>query len=453
MLWARWTCTQARRLPIEGVAYITGPNTGVHRDMPVSRLKFESLPHAIFLQRVTAQTPATSLEARLGQGAFLALRLVDLLAADREPASSDAFHYQWVATDRFCRELRAAATEGAHVHGIAASASDAHRLNDRRLIAPALLAYGHYLEDGMRLDEALDVLWTLVQVGGAQLSSPDAVAVRLRLARVNRKQSRFDEAEAAYVEAGELAAAAGDRYSELLSRIGRANTLLGRGNLAEAERCLQSILADARVAGQRDAEARAEHGIGVALVHMGQPADAIPHVWRGFELFEDEESRLRALGDLGIMLLMVGNVTAAEHALTEVVKRGGTNETVSNALIELMHCASSRGDRVGFARWRERCDARVADMPPNIRADFYMKQGIGLARFGQSRKAETLMEQALQLASGAGLHEFEFRIERIKNGLRDCESLLHGETTAAAEPVFDTQELREVSASLAQLAG
>jgi tetratricopeptide (TPR) repeat protein len=453
MLWARWTCTQARRLPIEGVAYITGPNTGVHREMPVSRLKFESLPHAIFLQRVTAQTPATSLEARLGQGAFLALRLVDLLAADREPVSPDAFHYQWIATDRFCRELRAAATEGAHVHGIAASAADAHRLNDRRLIAPALLAYGHYLEDAMRLDEALDVLWTLVQVGGALLSSPDAVAVRLRLARVNRKQSRFDEADAAYAEAGELAAAAGDHYSELLSRIGRANTLLGRGNLAEAERCLQSILADARATGQRDAEARAEHGIGVALVHMGQPADAIPHVWRGFELFEDEESRLRALGDLGIMLLMVGNATAAEHALTEVIKRGGTNETVSNALIELMHCASSRGDRVGFARWRERCDARVADMPPNIRADFYLKQGIGLARFGQARKAESLMEQALQTASGAGLHEFEFRIERIKNGLRDCESLLHGEPTAAAEPVFDTHELREVSASLAQLAG
>jgi tetratricopeptide (TPR) repeat protein len=421
--------------------------------MPVSRLKFESLPHAIFLQRVTARSPATSLEARLGQGAFLALRLVDLLANDRESVSADAFHYQWVATDRFCRELRAAATEGAHVHGIAASASDAYRLNDRRLIAPALLAYGHYLEDGMRLDEALDVLLTLVQVGGAHLSSPDAVAVRLRLARVNRKQNRFDEAEAAYVEAGELAATAGDRYSELLSRIGRANTLVGRGNLAEAERCLRSILADARMAGQRDAEARAEHGIGVALAHMGQPADAIPHVWRGFELFEDEESRLRALGDLGIMLMMVGNVTAAEHALTEVVKRGGTNDTVSNALIELMHCASSRGDRVGFARWRERCDARVADMPPNIRADFYLKQGIGLARFGQWRKAETLMEQALQLATGAGLHEFEFKIERIKSGLRDCESLRHGEPTAAAEPVFDTQELREVSASLAQLAG
>src|SRR5207247_162626 len=176
--------------------------------MPGSRLKFDSLPHAIFLQRVTAQLPATSLEARLGQGAFLALRLVDLLAPDREPVSPDAFHYQWIATDRFCSELRAAATEGAHVHGIAASAADAHRLSDPRLLAPALLAYAHYLEDAMRFDEALDVLWTLVQVGGARLSSPDAVAVRLRMARVHRKQNQFDDAEATYTEAGELAAAA-----------------------------------------------------------------------------------------------------------------------------------------------------------------------------------------------------------------------------------------------------
>src|SRR5438046_2397981 len=283
MLWARWTCTQARRLPKEGVAYITGPNTGVHRAMPVSRLKFESLPHAIFLQRVTAHAPATSLDARL--------------------------------------------------------------------------------------------------------------------ARVNRKQNRFDEAEAAYTEAGVLAAAAGDQYSELLSRIGRANTLLGRGNLAEAERCLQGILADARAAGQRDAEARAEHGIGVALVHMGQPADAIPHVWRAVELFEDEESRLRALNDIGIMLLSVGDSVGAERALSEVVRRGGTQESTSNALIELMHCASFRRDRVGFARWRERCAAQLADMPPNSRADYYLKQGIGQARFGQFKKADALMAQALEIAS------------------------------------------------------
>src|SRR5256886_14143013 len=93
--------------------------------MPASRLKFESLPHAIFLQRVSGPQGATSLEARLGQAAFLALRLVDLLAPDRPHVSGDAFPYQWVATPPFCAAPRAGATAGAHPHGIAPRAGDA----------------------------------------------------------------------------------------------------------------------------------------------------------------------------------------------------------------------------------------------------------------------------------------------------------------------------------------
>src|SRR6267143_3108965 len=189
---------------------------GEHLGMPVSGLKFESLPHAIFLQRVSGPESATTLEARLGQGAFLALRLVDLLASDRAPVSQDAFHYQWVATDRFCRELHAAATEGAHVHGIAESASESYRLRDIQLISPALFAYAHFLEAELRLEEALDVLTTLLLVVGNRLSTKDQVAAQLRFARVHRKLNRFDEADAAYTEAGELATLAGDRYSALL---------------------------------------------------------------------------------------------------------------------------------------------------------------------------------------------------------------------------------------------
>src|SRR5882762_5160975 len=391
--------------------------------MPVSGLKFESLPHAIFLQRVSGPESATTLEARLGQGAFLALRLVDLLASDRAPVSTDAFHYQWVATDRFCRELHAAATEGAHVHGIAESASESYRLRDIQLISPALFAYAHFL------------------------------AAQLRFARVHRKLNRFDDADAAYTDAGELATLAGDRYSALLSRIGRANTMLGRGNLADAERRLEEILADARAAEERDVEARAEQGIAAAFYYMGQPAEAIPHAWHAFQLYEEDDSKLRALGDVGTMLLSVGDATGAERALAEVFRRGRTQETVSNAVVELMHCASYRRDHVGFARWRERCEDRLADMPPNIRADFYLKQGIGQARFGRYRRAEVLLKEALAIATAAALHEFEFRIERILAGLPDCQRAVARETQLATEPVVQTAELREVSESLAQLDG
>ena len=38
-----------------------------------------SLPHAVFLRRLAGATRGTSLDARLGRAAFVALRLIDLL--------------------------------------------------------------------------------------------------------------------------------------------------------------------------------------------------------------------------------------------------------------------------------------------------------------------------------------------------------------------------------------
>jgi hypothetical protein len=120
---------------------------------------------------------------------------------------------------------------------------------------------------------------------------------------------------------------------------------------------------------------------------------------------------------------------------------------MNNALIELMHCASFRGDRLAFERWRERCEAARNSMPPNIAADFALKVGIGRARFGQFDRATKSLATALQLARDARLHEAVFRIERILSGLKEC----------AAAPAHEgalecrSTAVREVSAALAQL--
>ena len=86
-------------------------------------------------------------------------------------------------------------------------------------------------------------------------------------------------------------------------------------------------------------------------------------------------------------------------------------------------------------------------MPPNILADYYLKAGIGEARFGRFRRGEASLRRALTIAEGAGLHAFVFKIERIMKGLGACEESL------PAEPVdtIDSDAVREVSASLAQL--
>jgi tetratricopeptide (TPR) repeat protein len=414
--------------------------------MPVTHTEPPSLSHAVFLQRAAHASPdsARGLQARLAQGAFLALRLIDLLAPEADPVHPDAFRYQCAATERFFGDLRAPSTEGAHLQALVESAGGAQRKADVRLLVPGLFAYAHYLEEEMRLKEALDVLGTLRRVGGARLSAPDAIALSLRTGRVNRKLSQFDEAEQAYAEAGRVAGSAGDRHSELLSRIGHAHALLGRGNLPQAELSLTKTLTDAQRAGDRAAAALAEHVLAAVLQHRGSPDTGLVHAWRAFELYEDEDSRLRALGDVGLMLLMVGDVKGAEQALGEVVRRGASVDLVANALIELMHCASLQGDRVGFERWRGRCKDTMPSMSPNILADYYLKAGIGEARFGRFQRAVRLMDKALQVAESAGLHEFVFKIERTE--------ALNAPSRADAEPVTQSEAVRGVSASVALLA-
>jgi tetratricopeptide (TPR) repeat protein len=413
--------------------------------------ELRALPHAVFLERMAGAPSASSSEARLGRAAFVALRLVDLLGHDREALHAGAFHYQHVATERACRDLPADRTETTHLVGLVQSAADAFQADDNGLALPALFAYAHYLEDEMRLEPALDVLETMGQIGGEALSPADAIALRLRTARVLRKLNRFDAAEHWYEKAKTLAGESQDRHSQLLSRIGNAYTVTGRGNLGEAERLLREIVGEAAAMPDTEIQALAHQGIAVVLSAQGQPSEAIPHLWHTFRLVSDDISRTRALADLGALLLIVGDTVGAERALTEVVRRECSEEATSNALIGLMHCASFRRDRVGFERWRERCEERQDAMPPNILVDFVLKTGVGRARFGQMDRADALLADALRLADAAGLHEFVFRIERIKTGLADGSGMCGESAEAESASKSRSEAVREVSLALAQL--
>ena len=409
------------------------------------------LPHAVFLQR-EADEPATSPELRLGQGAFLALRFVDLLAPDREPPTPDVFRYQWAATERYCAELAGEGTEASHLSCIVRAAGEAHRTNDIHLVGPALFAYAMYLEQESHFEEAEDALQTMINVGAGRLPASDAISVWMRLGRVRRKLTDFDRANTAYVEAGRLAAAVGDHRSVLLSRIGQCNVVHYRGNLAEAETAWRAVLADTRGTAFRDVEAQAEHGLGNILERRGQAYEGAPHLWRAYGLYEEDETQqLRTLNDLGLLLLAIGDVAGAEQALMEVVRREQLADNLTNAKIELMNCASFRRDRVSFERWRERALDQIDAAPPNIRADYHLKTGIGLARFGNDSRAEQELRRALDIATAHSLHEFVFKIERIRGGLQECCAPEEIESTASESVIGATEALREVSASLAAL--
>ena len=408
------------------------------------------LPHAVFLQRV-ADEPATSPDVRLGQGAFLTLRFVDLLAPDREPPTPDVFRYQWAATERYCAELSGEGTEASHLSCIVRAAGEAHRDGNIQLLAPALFAYALYLEQESHFGEAEDTLLTMITVGGGRLQPSDAISAWMRLGRVRRKQTDFDRADAAYTEAGRIAGTVGDRQSDLLSRIGHSNVVFFRGNLAEAEASWRAVLDDANRTEFRNVQAQAEHGLGTALARRGQAYDGAPHLWRAYELYEDDSQQLRTLNDLGMLLLSIGDVAGAECALKEVVRREHLADNLANAKIELMNCASFRRDRVSFERWREQALNQLDSALPNIRTDYHLKTAIGLARFGNHGRAEKELGRALEIATAHGLHEFVFRIERIQGGLRDRCAPHESEFTESEPVTAPTEALRELSVSLASL--
>ena len=410
--------------------------------------KAAGLPHAVFLQRVTDE-PATSPEVRLGQGAFLSLRFVDLLAPDREPPTPDVFRYQWAATERYCAELAGEGTEASHLTCIVRAAGDAHTADDIGLVAPALFAYALYLEQESHFEEAEDVLLTMISVGQGRLQIADAISAWLRLGRVRRLQADFDHADAAYAEAGRIAAREDDQESVLVSRVGRCNVVFFRGNLAEAERGWRGILAESDAYPR--VMAQAEHGLGNLLTLRGQLPEGASHLRKAYALYEEESLQLRVLTDLGILMLRLGQVAEAEQALGEVVRRESGLENLVNALIELMNCASFRRDRLAFERWRERCLEHVPHAQPNIRADFSMKVGIGYARFGNARRSVNSLREALEIATAHGLNEFVFRIEPILAHINECGA---PEESAGAAPdvTHRLESLKEVSAFLATFA-
>jgi tetratricopeptide (TPR) repeat protein len=365
--------------------------------------------------------------------AFMVLRLVDVLGvADQK--SDQGFRYQTAATEQFCREQLGPGTETTHLHGIIESVGDAHRARNPALLAPAMLAYAYHLEEERALNaEALDVLTTLDRVAAGRLAPSDAIATALRTARVNRRLARFDAAMTAYELAAARADAVHDHHSVLLSRLGRANVFWLRGNLAEAERWNREVLQEATAVSDRDATARAHHGLGVVLTHEGQVQESVPHYWHAFEAYDDESLRLMALHDLGIALVKLGMVRSAERALRRVVEKSANQSGVQNAMVELMHCASYRRDHVGFKRWQSRCESEIDRMAPDIFVDYALKLGIGMARFGQFARAATQFDIALRAAQKHGIHEFEFRIERIRAGLHDCQLMAETEQTTIAE--------------------
>jgi tetratricopeptide (TPR) repeat protein len=336
---------------------------------------------------------------RLGQGAFLALRIVDLFARDREPVDEQVFHSQLVASERYCAELEAEGPEARHLSDICAMAADARRTGRFESLRAALAGYGTFLQDRGADAEAADVFRTAAWTAH-QWEETRAAPFWVRAGNALARAGRWEDAGEAY----RTAQRAGDRETRLLARAGLADVLRARQQVGESIARFEEVLRAARRARSVPAERAAALGLARALGLKGQPVEAAVHAWSAFATSESDTERAEAAGDLGSLLEVAGAPDAAARAYALAVphSRGADRW---RALIGLLRVSAARGDRIAFERWRRELESvpeEEAPPAPAAALEIAVEGARGLARFGQLVAARRALRAAALLERDAG---------------------------------------------------
>jgi tetratricopeptide (TPR) repeat protein len=372
--------------------------------------------HEPFLERAAAKDTQDSGSG--GLGAFLTLRLVDQFAGDKENISTDAVKYQITATGEFLEDLYPRNPEITSLREIVRVSGAALEVSDRRLLFSPLMAFAFWLEQELRLDEALDVLGTALHLSDGR-SAEEEVAGFLQKARVLRLSGRLDDARVAYQRSGKIAAQIGDKHSVLLSQIGRGIVMQKLGNLPESERILCEVIAAAKRVEDRDAEGRACQDLAATLFFAGRMAQAANFAFQAYELLEQPLQRLRALSDTGVCLKELGHYSEAGKAFTMVLGSKPAPDVRAHTVAEMVDLSAMTNDRIGFERWRRDLALQYDQLPPDDQVDFDIKVGTGLSQFGMQSQARTHLERALALAEECKMGERVFKLEELLKDVQE----------------------------------
>jgi tetratricopeptide (TPR) repeat protein len=176
---------------------------------------------------------------------------------------------------------------------------------------------------------------------------------------------------------------------------------------------LTQVKEDARKVGDRDAEARATHDLAVNFIFQARFADGACLAFEAFVLYENVGFRRLALSDLGLALKNLGHYEAARDALELVVAHAPEFGARVNALLELLHVASLRGDRIGFERYRNEVETVQRNLPPSAFVDFNIKVASGFSGFGHVDKAVSYLKTAVEHAERNNLNRQLFEAEAL----------------------------------------
>lgn len=279
--------------------------------------------------------------------------------------------------------------------------------------ARSLTSYAGALEQAGEEDCALLVAGVALRWGADALPPRSQIQIHLLQTRLYRKAARWSEAATAWARVEELARLADDPWIRIRAQLGRVMLLRHRGNLPEAQRVAEGVLAAATAGGFRDLQALAANDLGTVLETRGCHVDAAIRYWEAARLAGGHQPGLmfRALGNLGGMLRSVGCMEGAGAALRVVERDSPDWGDRTNASIELLDVCSATGDMLGVRRMKAQLVDRAARMPPSMATDYRYRLGLVLWRAGEVEQAREAWRTALRIAEANELGYWIIRLE------------------------------------------
>ncbi len=277
-------------------------------------------------------------------------------------------------------------------------------------ILPTLMAYARTLQYEGSWTLAADVYDSVEMHADEEGQNVDlAIQSAMQRGYCLRMAGDLEAAERAYHRGAELAAMVGDRGGELRAELGRANLLIHRGNLPQAETLLDLVITQAEAIPHSESLWRALHDRAQVAGRRGQLEESLLYAHRALECCENHVDRDRILADMATTLAAMGQRDAARDTYLILCSTASEQEVRWASAINLLELAALDGSEPLFERYRR--ELSDASLPPSLAAHFHLHVGEGSRRFGRHSAAELAFQEAISVAQRHSVNEVLVRAE------------------------------------------
>jgi tetratricopeptide (TPR) repeat protein len=350
----------------------------------------------------------SSAEWRATTAGLVVLRLVDSWFEEGQSvASADAWGL--TAVRGAVEEMDPGTPARAMLSGVIDAVAMAQRA-DFSLVAPRLSAYGRALHFDAKWHLAADVNATLLEYAHPIDEADVYINASMQLGYCLRMLSSWDEAGAAYADAGRVATSMGDVVGILRAQIADARLSSARGNLPRAEEILDQTIARAKSETLQDIVGLALHERAAVAHERHQFEQSIRLGYEALENTTSHTARDRVLSDIAVSFMELGVISVARDAFLVLAATSQEQYLRWVASLNLLDIAIADGSEPAFEAYRR--ELVQAALPVALQVNLHMLSGKGYQEFGRTDRARNSLTLAIELASQHRLNQLLINAEQ-----------------------------------------